>query len=368
MSNRNNKYYQTLLLTLTLLIVLLTAYSLPLNATIRFVSKTGSSEPPFLTWETAADSIQECINISVFGDTIYVANGVYQEQVVMIPGLSLIGSGTDSTIINTQSLANSQGFVAVEVQDSCILTGFHIIVYYNNDRGYGIAQVGNSTVKNNKITSAARGIYCGWTGISTPIIYKNYVYNIQRGIHIYNSSPLVRENNIFPTENNAAPSIYGIWIQADNSNYRPIIDSNYIEAGLRCVAIEKSVGTRTTITNNEIIMKGGSDGIFLHNYVSDSNWVFNNIIYAESSAEGIYSNGVIHLQLYNNYVTGNIGDAITIRPSNVVKNNIVTKVNKGIIFSGSGNIVFQYNNIWDNNINYTAFSPDVLIFRLTRWW
>ncbi len=96
------KYYQTLFLLLT--IVLLTAYSLPLNATIRFVSKTGNSTPPYLTWETAADSIQKCINICVFGDTIYVANGVYEEQVVMIPGLSLIGAGTDSCIVDTQKL------------------------------------------------------------------------------------------------------------------------------------------------------------------------------------------------------------------------------------------------------------------------
>ena len=87
-----NKIYNIVLL----IIVLLTAYSLPLNATVRFVSKTGNSTPPYLTWETAADSIQKCINICVFGDTIYVANGVYEEQVVMIPGLSLIGAGTDS--------------------------------------------------------------------------------------------------------------------------------------------------------------------------------------------------------------------------------------------------------------------------------
>ena len=89
------------LLSLTF-ILLLTAYSLQLNATIRYVSKTGLSIPPYTSWETAADSIQKCINICVFGDTIYVANGVYQEQVVMIPGLSLIGSGADSCEINTQ--------------------------------------------------------------------------------------------------------------------------------------------------------------------------------------------------------------------------------------------------------------------------
>src|SRR3990172_9520019 len=64
-------------------------------AEIRYVSKTGTATPPYTSWETASDSIQKCINISSFGDTIYVANGVYKEQVVMIPGLSLIGAGMD---------------------------------------------------------------------------------------------------------------------------------------------------------------------------------------------------------------------------------------------------------------------------------
>ena len=121
MKKSNKKYYQTLFLLLT--IVLLTAYCLPLNATVRFVSKTGSSTPPYLTWETAADSIQKCINVCVFGDTIYVANGVYEEQVVMIPGLALIGGGRDSCIIDTRNIVTSS-FHAVEVVDSCLFKGF----------------------------------------------------------------------------------------------------------------------------------------------------------------------------------------------------------------------------------------------------
>jgi len=100
--NKHNKIaYRTPRLRLTLPFLLFTLIFFLLsfaegNATIRYVSKTGSSTPPYLTWETAADSIQKCINISAFGDTIYVANGIYQEQAVMIDGLSLIGAGTDS--------------------------------------------------------------------------------------------------------------------------------------------------------------------------------------------------------------------------------------------------------------------------------
>ncbi|NNL20943.1 MAG: hypothetical protein HKO83_06440, partial [Ignavibacteriaceae bacterium] len=94
MSKRKNKYFKTLLLTLSILIILSTFST----ATVRYVSKTGNSTPPYTSWATAADSIMECINICVFGDTIYVANGVYKELVDMIPGLKLIGAGMDSCI------------------------------------------------------------------------------------------------------------------------------------------------------------------------------------------------------------------------------------------------------------------------------
>src|SRR5690606_6467221 len=108
------------------------------QATIRYVSKTGTSTPPYTSWETAADSIQKCINISSFGDTIYVANGVYKEQVVMINGLSLIGAGTDSCIIDTRALITSISTEAVVVADSCLFTGFNIWVYYSWEMGRGI--------------------------------------------------------------------------------------------------------------------------------------------------------------------------------------------------------------------------------------
>jgi hypothetical protein len=350
MSNRNKKYYQTLLL----LLIFLTAYSLQLNATIRFVSKTGLSIPPYLTWETAADSIQKCINICVFGDTIYVANGVYEEQVVMIPGLSLIGMGSDSTIINTQALVNSNGFVAVEVKDSCLFKDFQIVVYYNSDKGYGIAQSGNSIVKENKITTAAYGIYVGYTGTNIPVVYENSIYNVSTGIDIFNSYVRVRSNTICTDPNSSAAIVAGVEIAAFG-NESPIIDSNYIAANSRGIGIDKSLGSKPVIINNKIWLDG-STGIKLS--FSDSTCIYNNIIFVKSGGEGIYQNVVPYLQLFNNYITGNLGDAISILSSNSVKNNVVTNANKGIIFMGSGSFNFHYNDTWRNNINYTGYIPD----------
>ena len=101
---------------------------------------SGSNTPPYLTWETAADSIMSAINISSFGDTIFVANGVYEEQVVMIRGLSLIGVGMDSCVIDTRALINSADLISIEIKDNCLLKGFNILVYANSSLGWGIGR------------------------------------------------------------------------------------------------------------------------------------------------------------------------------------------------------------------------------------
>ena len=357
MNSCNKKYSRTLfLLTISFLIFNCSF----LIATIRYVSKTGLSIPPYTSWETAAESIQKCINISVFGDTIYVANGVYEEQVVMIPGLALIGAGADSTIINTQALVNTTGFVAVEVKDSCLFKNFKIIVYYNNDKGYGIAQIGNSIVSQNRITKGALGIYSGWTGTLIPIVYKNIIDNVTHGIYIFNSSPLVRGNIISPTENNASTIMKGVSISANTYNYKPIVDSNYIEAGIRCCGIYKDPGTRSTIKNNEIRLINGFKGIFMHSYVSDSAWVYNNLIYTElPAAYAIENIGIPYLHVNNNYLSGNfLQYALYLFPNNVAKNNVITKSARGIGKYGTPNPIFQYNNVWKNDINYSGFTPD----------
>jgi hypothetical protein len=344
MNNRNNKYYQTLLLFLFLLI----AYSLQLSATIRFVSKTGSSTPPYTSWETAADSIQKCINICVFGDTIYVANGVYEEQVVMIDGLSLIGAGTDSCIVDSRSfpLSNNR---TIMMQDSCLVTGFYIRSSNNFGYGYGIWAVGQTgLITQNKFSEANRGIALRQSNIT---VYKNHFFNIRGGIDVWTSNSIVRKNEIYILTDQAGESIS---IAALNANYSPLIDSNNIMTigdGIR-----KSLGPRPRIISNSISLRGG-EGIQLS--FSDSVYIFNNLIYVSSGGEGLYQSGPTYLQLVNNYFTGNLANCLTnILAVNTVINNVVTNAIVGVVFMGSGNFIFHNNDIWNNNTNYTGYTPD----------
>jgi pectin methylesterase-like acyl-CoA thioesterase len=69
-----------------------------------YVSKTGSSTPPYTSWETASDSIQKAINFSVAGDTIIVANGVYKENLIILNPITLLGSSMDSCVIDGAGL------------------------------------------------------------------------------------------------------------------------------------------------------------------------------------------------------------------------------------------------------------------------
>jgi hypothetical protein len=351
MSNRNKKYYQTLFL-----IIFLTAYSLPLKATIRFVSKTGLSIPPYITWETAADSIQECINVSVFGDTIYVANGVYEEQVVMIPGLSLIGAGADSCEINTQAFATTTSYRSVIVKDTCLFKGFKIVVANSTELGGGVGGTAfNSLIALNRITNAKYGVSNG----SNAVIYNNIIENISTGMDIFNSNALVRNNTIYTDPNSQSAIIAGIRVGGFNNNYTPIIDSNYIET--KFYGIYKNIGSRPTITNNVIVFNpNGAVGMRFS--TSDSAFVFNNLFLVKSgiyAGTGIRNYGTEHLLIHNNQIVGNYANyMILMGPDDQAKNNGVVDAQGWISAYSGGNLQYKYNNVWNSNVSYSGFTLD----------
>jgi hypothetical protein len=352
MNNYYKIYFNNRLVAFLLTSLFLTAYNLQLNATIRYVSKTGLSIPPYTSWETAADSIQKCINICVFGDTIYVANGVYEEQVVMIPGLTLVGAGTDSCIVDSRNfpLSNNR---TITMQDSSLVTGFYIRSSNNFTYGYGIWAVGQTgLITQNKFSEANRGIALRASNIE---VYKNHFFNIRGGIDVFNSNSIVRKNDIV-----ILTDVFGsgIFIEAFNSNYKPLVDSNYIES--RGDGIDKSIGSRPTITNNKImLLRLGSEGIRVSD--SDSAYVFNNIIIVKSgfqASDGIRNYGVQNLQIYNNQILGNyLNYVILMGPWDKAINNLVTDADGWVTAYSGGNFQYKYNDVWNSIIGY-GFTPD----------
>ena len=320
------------------------------NATVRYVSKTGLSIPPYTSWETAADSIQKCINISVFGDTIYVANGVYEEQVVMIPGLSLIGSGADSCWIDSRSLVTMQNYKTIDMKDSCLVKGFYIRSSNNFDYGFGIWAEGEEhtgLIAENKFSNSNSGIVLYDSNVK---VYNNYFFNIRTGLYIRNSNSIIRKNLV----NMNVQGVYAIEVLGFTSNYSPVIDSNDI-FNVYDTGIHKFFGSRPIIKNNNIHVKYDT-GIYLMQ--SDSSRVFNNFIYNVGYA-GIDSYSNMKLLLYNNYILGKQSSyGIKVGPNSVVKNNVVTNTGSGIGKYGTQNPEVKYNNSWNNIINYEGITAD----------
>jgi hypothetical protein len=269
----------------------------------------------------------------------------------MINGLSLIGAGTDSCIVDSRSfpLTNNR---TITMKDSCFVKGFYIRTSNNLDYGYGIYTIGQTgLVTENKFSNANTGISIQNSNISA---YKNYSFNIRTGIMIYNSNSIVRKNDIFTLNETLGD---GIYIIADNSSYRPVIDSNCIET--KDIGIYKGPGTRSTIRNNEIKLVNGNDGIFLHSYGSDSACVLNNKIYSINGTNGV-DNLLTYLTFNNNFLSGDYYyDILYIGPPNKVKNNIINDASGDItIWNGYYGAVFQYNDVWNSNINYNNMIPD----------
>lgn len=335
------------------------------TATVRYVSKTGSSTPPYTSWATASDSIQKCINICQSSDTVYVANGVYKEQVVMIPGLSLIGGGMDSCVIDTRELVNSQQYSSIIMGDNCVLTGFFICVYDNSTWGWGVSMNDSNRTGHvylNRIKNGRYGVIINnldTSNQSNITVYKNLIDNVSQGINLFNSNAVVRKNNIYTDPNSQATIIAGVNVGAYFNNSSPTIDSNYIET--HSEGIRKSFGSRPIIANNTIIMKNARSGIFLS--ISDSARVYNNLLIFSNAGIGIENNGTPHLQLYNNFLTGKFYDhpnmwAIDTGPNNKVKQNVIVDAKRGIYAGSTQNLVVQYNNLWNVDTKYSGFTAD----------
>jgi hypothetical protein len=293
-------------------------------ATVRFVSKAGSSTPPYTTWAIASDSIQKCINICLNGDTVYVGNGVYKEMVRVYPGKTLIGAGWDSCIIDTRDLIDDPQDNALVVDDNTNVEGFLILT--------STSQIGT-------------GIYINYAVAQVRYMKIRYA---GEAIYMFNSSPLVEGNII---ENCGD----GIQMEAFTNNYFPILKDNFIYYPLYN-GITKTFGTCPKIYNNIIFLNNEFNrGIFLGS--TDSISVCNNLIFSTNAQEGI-SNPDTYTINYNNYLEGIFSEgAIFAQDFNVIENNILTNGNMGIRRYGLSTPAIIYNNSWNNTVNYN-FLPD----------
>ncbi|MHC1738858.1 MAG: hypothetical protein AB9882_12710 [Ignavibacteriaceae bacterium] len=293
--------------------------------TIRYVSKTGSSTPPYLTWETASDSIQKCINICVDGDTVIVANGVYKESLIINAAITFIGSSMDSCVIDGRGL----DIFTVNAKNNFHISGFKI---------YGKARTTSVTA-----------------GIILTKMQKNMnvsdckIIDCERAIDTYMSSGLL--NNLIIT------GVYmgiGTWCASDTCKPKLTNSLIIVENDVNAYAFYSSTGGRPTLLNNILLSRvengQSSNAQGITSATEISKVIKNNLFggFLSSISTGSSNDSTI---VHNNVFTGqnysDYGVFYSVRRSLKAKNNVILN-NKEVFFFITSQPELDYNIFWNN--------------------
>ncbi len=311
------KYFLFLFLTLTII------HQTSSIATIRYVSKSGTSTYPYTSWKSSADSIQKCINICVDGDTIYVANGIYKENLVINTEISLIGSSMDSTVIDGRGM----GYYTLRLLNNIMLTNFNIFGRVNGD-GICIYSLSSNfpiiSINNCRMSEASAGI------VSYGLYSNNNIFT-----NLWGAVDVAGLPNSINVISNCVISIgnvnsIGINIPGpNNANY--YINNNLILfKGLNNSRHGISIGAPKNVYLFNNIVSGFVDNIFIDSPYDTVYIKNNNLIYQYSTSSGpasILSGG-------NRFIVSNV---------------VLSKNKKGIDASSGTKI--NYNVFWKNQIN-----------------
>jgi parallel beta-helix repeat protein len=255
----------------------------------------GSLANPFNT-------IQEGINAANNGDTVFVFDGTYFENVIVNKTINLTGISQENTIID----GGGMGTVVYFLANGINLTGFTIT---NAPVGIRISSFSNQTISNNTIT-----------GIPGP-----FAPSTVRGIAVENSL----NNNII-----------------GNKFYNN--DGFAFETDVSCLYLKSS--SHNYIAYNNISDNGGTSpwyGIYL--YLSEENNITNNRI-SFNQQDGIYLTLSSNNSFHNNIISGNNRMGIQIQKSStiqMIKNNFTYN---GIFLSGDELSHFNSHEIPKNNL------------------
>ena len=252
--------------------------------------------------------IQDAIDNASNGDTVFVYNGTYYENIVVDKTINLIGEDKNKTSIDGQGNGN-----VVEIYAQLTtLSGFSIKNNNNETLRDGIVIFSNNNIViNNKILNNSIGITV-W-GINNTFSYNKISENF-KGLYVLNSSNNIIENIIYSNEG---------------------------------FGIDLGMSTCNIILKNEI--SNNRNGISLS--YSDNNTISYNFIW--NNSEGIPNYKSHNNNFSYNHIFLNEFDGIDLYESNkniIYKNNFSNN-RQSIKIYGSDNNVILCNNFYHNRLN-----------------
>jgi len=280
-------------------------------------------------------SIQDAINVSNNGDTVFVYEGEYNESLWVDKSIKLTGENKDKTVLRNK-IGRAIEILAdnVKLSNFCITdsgSGSIEVIHVNSDNN---TIVDNNIINNNYSISsnAVTGIAIGSATFNSEgnVIKNNYINNNGKGIRIYHGS-----NNTVINNTIANSQEYGIYVLGPgcentfigwnifdknlNRALGPSASANIVLNSCRDVVIKGN-------TINNTCSDGETYGIFLTN--SDNNYITGNNF---TNNIGLYS---INIESSNlNHISGNV---------------FAKNANCVLLWSGNENIV--HGNIMDDNL------------------
>jgi len=320
------------------------------NETVIYVDDDNTEGP----WDGSIDHpfqfIQDGIDHASDGDTVFVFNGGYVEQIEIYKSVNLVGESNEDTIID----GNEKGDVVCITVDSVNISGFTIKNSGNHWTNAGIRLNSNNSVICENVVSNNNETAIELSGSSNNTILNNSIaLNSASGISLYDTS---NDNEILGN-NIAHNGGNGIFLSDSKGTY--IVDNNVDSNGDGGIEVTKIFDARvnTYILRNRIANNGDygisvppddcvitdnqliNDGLFVHVWFYDGyggNQVKNNTVNGKSL---VY----LHKESDKN-VEDDAGQLIVIDCQNItISSKKITDSDIGIQLWGSGNCSIKNN-------------------------
>lgn len=282
------------------------------------------------------ETIQEAINAASIGDTLYVENGTYYENVVVNKTVSLIGKNRFSTVIDGKGRGN---IIQVTADDVSIM-GFTI-----QNGGWTFSQSGvfvdhssGCKISGNTIRNCLYGIYLDSSRENS--VLNNTISGNSYGIRLVFATENVVSGNDISNNTNT-----GTWISYSINN---IFSGNNLSSNT-VYAFSVSTCTDNTFSSNRV--SKNTYGIYLT--ASTNNNLFgNNILYNE---QGVYVSASSYNTISGNNISSNTAYGVWFGASsnNVFLNNYAVNNRNSIYFTTSDNNIIYHNNFINTEANTT---------------
>ncbi|UCG70691.1 MAG: right-handed parallel beta-helix repeat-containing protein, partial [Thermoplasmata archaeon] len=190
-------------------------YTINVGGATLYVNTTGSGG--------AYTKIQDAINDSKDGDTVYVYSGIYYEYIIINKSINLTGEDRANTIIDGNDMGNVTKIVANNTQISGFTIRNHETIISAWNQGIYINGLNGNKIYNNTITHFHNGILLRYSDDNL-IKGNKFQSNYNTGIYFGYSN-----NNIF-VENILTSSIeLGLFLYHSSNN--TIFHNNFIDNG-----------------------------------------------------------------------------------------------------------------------------------------